>query len=554
MKLITQTTTRSNVVLAVLSGILLGVSFPPSPLYSLAYVALIPLIYLLDRMENAKQVIRYSYLAMFVFHVLTLYWVGGFTHGSDPYLMAAGTALLIAHPMFYWLPILAYWWVKNRVGGLAALLAFPFFWITYEYSHSLSEFSFPWIALGNSQANEVYRIQMAEFTSVYGLSFVILCFNVFAYWLLVQFITRKGKLSLRFLLGSGLVLFLFYFGPWIYGWVVIESQEATPSGVPVKTGIIQPNVDPWDKWGEGWGSKWESYHRQFNLLLPTLEQRRDDSLDLLVWPETAIPFHVLLPQNRPYLEQIREGIRSSGVSLFTGIPYAEFFDPGNAPVTARRAADGERLVEYYNSATLFSPMESTSVVHKKVVLVPFAERVPYAETLTFLVEPLKWNVGISGWGKGKDLVIFAMQTRRGETVRFSGMICYESVYPNFVRRFVKNGAEFIIIVTNDSWWGNTSGAYQHAAYASLRAVENRRWIVRSANGGISAFVDPWGRRYLQTKMYASADIAHPIYARDDETFYARHGDVFALVCAGLSGGIILLTLVFRRKRGVDVEC
>jgi apolipoprotein N-acyltransferase len=162
--------------------------------------------------------------------------------------------------------------------------------------------------------------------------------------------------------------------------------------------------------------------------------------------------------------------------------------------------------------------------------VPFAERIPYAEKFRFLIEPLKWNVGISGWGKGNDTIVYSMSLGNGRQTQFSGMICYESVYPNYVKEFVKQGAHFLIVLTNDSWWGNTSGAYQHATFASLRAVETRRWIVQCANGGISMIVDPTGKTHFATKLYTKAQFVGDVGLRSYHTFYVKYGDIVAQLC------------------------
>jgi apolipoprotein N-acyltransferase len=154
-------------------------------------------------------------------------------------------------------------------------------------------------------------------------------------------------------------------------------------------------------------------------------------------------------------------------------------------------------------------------------------------------------VGISGWGKGRDTVLFEVQRASGPPAKFGAMICYESAFPDFVRQFTRNGAEFLVVITNDSWWGNTSGAYQHVGMASLRAVENRRWIVHCANGGISAFVDPLGRVHHATSMYTSVKLWETITLQRQIPFYVRSGDVFAQGCLGSSG--VLLVIAFVRK-------
>ena len=180
---------------------------------------------------------------------------------------------------------------------------------------------------------------------------------------------------------------------------------------------------------------------------------------------------------------------------------------------------------------MFLPKSRPGPIYRKMVLVPFAERIPYADEFKFLIKPLRWNVGISGWGKGTDTIIYTLRCKDSTQVRFAGIICYESIYPNFVRAFVDRGAEFLVIVTNDSWWGRTSGAYQHAAFASLRAVETRRWVVQAANGGISELVDPCGIVQSKTKLYSRTSVLMQLHPESVRTFYVNYGDVFAQMCS-----------------------
>ena len=209
------------------------------------------------------------------------------------------------------------------------------------------------------------------------------------------------------------------------------------------------------------------------------------------------------------------------------------------------------FVETYNSAVTIDPSGQVGPVYGKIVLVPFAERLPHAELLAFLIEPLKWGVGISSWGQGQDTVVYGMRTSGGDSVRFSAMVCYESVYPEFVRSFVQKGAEFLVVITNDSWWDRTSGAYQHAAFASLRAVENRRWVVQCANGGISVVVHPSGRPLIATGLYEQAAFSHPIRRLHAQSFYTERGDLLGKLNAWFGFGLFAWGVVMRsisRKR------
>lgn len=519
---------RGNISLAVASGIMLGFAFPPSPLYSLAYLGLVPLLFLIVRIDRFGELIRYSYLSMLIFHVITLYWVSGITHLRDPYLLVSGGALLLVHPMFYWLPIIGASFVRRRLGNLSFLIAFPALWVGFEYAHSLGEASFPWLTLGNSQAYDVHRIQIAEYTSVYGISLLVVVFNTMAFALLRNLMERTWRFSSRKSLTLVTLLVMLYIVPLVYGVVRREQYDSLSGETVASVGVVQPNIDPYEKWGEGSESKVESYARQLRILYEETRELSRDSLDLVVWPETAVPFYVLLPQNAEYYNQLKHEIDLANTAVFTGLPYGEYTDSTNATGTAKWIPQAGMFFEGYNAATLLVPYQSPGPVYRKVLLVPFAERVPYAETLTFLIDIVRWSVGLGSWGKGTERIVYTLGTRSGDSTRFSGMICYELVFPSYVRSLVDEGAEFLVVISNDSWWGNTSGARQLAAYTVLRAVETRKWIVRCANGGISGIIDPAGRMYYETEMFEAKTFSGTIKALEGQTFYVRYGDIVGI--------------------------
>jgi apolipoprotein N-acyltransferase len=534
--------------LAVTSGILLGVSFPPSPFYSLAFIAFIPLFYLFARINSYGQIIKYSYLFLIVFHLLTVYWTGGYAVGKDIWMMIAGAALMILHPLFFLPFILCAFIVRKRLGLLPGLFAFALFWTSFEYLHSLGEYSFPWLTIGNSQAYDISRIQMIAHTSVYGLTLLLFCFNITAFLLLWNM--AHGHWRLRSLSVSGMLVVLvgLYFVPVLYGnWSI--KKHSVELEKTLRVGVIQPNYDPWDKWGEGVAGKLDSYDLQFNAYLEETKKLAPSNPDIIIWPETAIPFHILLPRYAPYLSSLQSFVNTLKLPIFTGLPFVEYYDARHAPATAQKIGSTDIFAESYNSAVMFQPGNKMSAIHKKTMLVPFAERIPYAETFRFLIEPLKWNVGISGWGKGEDTLVHLLQRRDSTTVKYSGMICYESVYPGYVREFVKHGAEFLVIITNDSWWGNTSGAYQHASFASLRAVETRRWIVQCANGGISMIVDPTGTPHMKTRLYTKAQFVGEIGLRTDKSFYIQYGDIIPQGCIVIAV-MMLCSALIQKKKGL----
>ncbi|MCX7983343.1 MAG: apolipoprotein N-acyltransferase [Bacteroidetes bacterium] len=535
-------------MIAGIAGLILGFSFPPSPFYTLAYIAFFPLFWIYDKTEKLDQSLLYTYIFLLVFHITTLYWVGGFVVGKDRWMMIAGGVLLIVHPLLYlpfvWLALV----VRKKVGRGIGYVAFIVFWITFEYLHSLTEYAFPWIIIGNSQAYDSSRIQIVEFTSVYGLSFIILMFNCLLYELTQKIITKEGAYHNKKIIALSTTLLLIFLLPYIYGISVKENYNYhLPQ--PIKIAIVQANIDPWQKWDAD-STKYIPPEKQVEIHLQYSVECARSGIDLLLWPETAIPIHIFLPRYSKLLQRIQNTIDSLGVSLFTGLPTYSVYSYENAPVTADRLGTSDVFIESYNSTVLFDTNGIPQTVYRKNILVPFAERIPYAEVFKFLIEPLKWNVGISSWGKGTDTTIFEIQPFLYQrSVKFASMICYESVFPQYVRAFVKRGAEFLIVVTNDSWWGNTSGAYQHAAYTALRAVETRRWIVQAANGGISLVIDPTGTVQRKTELFQALSFTTSIYPMNVETFYVHHGDLFAkgIVATAICLLLYLITKVFWKK-------
>ena len=535
----------SPVARSVLSGLLLGLSFPPSPISSLAFIAFIPFFTVLDAEASGWRMARFTYFFLMVFHATTVYWTGGFTHANDGWMMVSGGGLLLLHPFFLLPFVLAAWYSRRKAGRIIGLIGFVCFWTAFEYFHARGEFSFPWISVGNSQANDILRIQMAEFTSVQGLTLHLLAFNVLAYLALMEVAEGRWPASRGRTFGLAAAMITVYVAPLLWGSLRMDDVDRGNVLPPTRVGIVQPDVDPWEKWGMNSTDKWTSYERQMLLLDSLTRTLFSERPDLVVWPETAIPVWMLLPGYRSYLDHVKSVARDAEATVMTGLPHVLFFAKSEAPVTAKPIAGSDTYYESYNSATLIDPSGNVGPVYKKVILVPFAERLPYAETFRFLIEPLKWGVGISSWGMGKDTTVYTVGTRAGDSVRLSVMICYESVYPNYVREFTRKGAQVLTVITNDSWWDRTSGAYQHVAFASIRAAENRRWIVQCANGGVSAIVDPNGRIVRRSRLYERAAWVGVVIPRTDETFYVRHGDVVGLVNL-FGAGVLSMFVAFKR--------
>ncbi|MCK9410526.1 MAG: apolipoprotein N-acyltransferase [Bacteroidetes bacterium] len=513
---------RYFISLSFSSAFLISFSFPPFPLGVFACVGMVPLLLLADLIESYGRFFRYSYCTFFVLSILALYWVGGFTHGHDPYLMIAGIALFLWEPLVFTIPAMLYFFVKKRIRQRWAVISFPFIWISMEWLYALGELAFPWLHLGNTQTYQLEKIQFADLTGVYGISFWILVMNVLVYFLVKSIQAGVRTKSQYYLVGAILGVYLL---PNFYTAAPLESLQ--PNGKGITVGILQPNIDPWNKW-EG-AKTFQGRWTQTVEYLRLMERKVNDSLDLFVLPESAILLD--LPQLPLEMEEFKNVVDKLKVSVISGYVHTKFYEQGNAPVSSSTLKGRSTRYDSFNSILYVQPDNDTLQTYNKMRLVPFAERIPYANKVPFLIEPLRWGVGISNWGLAHDSTVFSSQQLN---TKFLAMVCYESIFPEFVSQFVQKGAEFLVFTTNDSWWGNTSGARQHNQYAVLRAVENRRWVVRCANGGISSFIDPCGKMYDKTEMYTEAYIQRKIQPYTALTFYSLHGDWLARICASIA--------------------
>lgn len=516
---------------------MLGFSFPPSTLGVLACVGLVPLLIVLADLDDITTNLQYGYVAFLVFHVITLNWTGGYEHGNDVYMMIAGAATMLAHPAFYFIPILSYYFIRKHLGGRLALVMFPVLWVAYEYLHSLSEWSFPWLTLGNSQSYDFTRIQFISATGVYGLSLWIVIINVFAFDLYSRIAHGVWKAGSGKSIGYAVGILLLYFLPAVHGTLVLATAPSIePGGLrggqeTIRVGMIQSNIDPWEKWRKSGNEIMDLYLKMTEDLVEGPGHQRPD---LVLWPETAVGYYILLEQNKPILQRIRDRLDKLATPVLTGTPHAVFYeDSTKAPPSAKRTSRGERY-DSFNAAAFIQPGVDSIAWYGKMKMVPIAERVPYADAFQWL-DFLRWGVGIGGWQLGPDSTIFV---ERKTGTRFCTMICYESVYPGFVADFVRKGAEFIGIITIDSWWGRMSGAFQHHQFAIFRAVENRRWITRCAVGGMSSFIDPYGRVYDKTELFTQTSVQRTIGREVAMSFYTEHGDWLGTGCLFGSGLVI----------------
>lgn len=522
---------RKQLLLGLFSGILIGLSFPPIPFPYLIFVGLVPYLFALQQREGLAEINRLTYFTAFFFNIITLYWVGGWLPNSDPFLMIAGTTLFFFNPIVYLIPSTLYYFAKKVFNRSIALLLLPIFWITFEYVYSITDFNFPWLTFGNSLSYFTSYIQVAEFIGVYGISLLIIFSNVFIYRSINIYIQSKKLDKLSISIVAAIIII-----PIIYGNYVINNSSISDQNIRV--GLIQPDMDPNEKWQAG------SLEEQLDLYLELSEKAIISGAELLIWPETALPVYLLSGRYKYEVERLHKFVDTNNVAILTGMPDATFYrDPSKAPDDAKPTSDGKTVYTSYNSILLFQPNTQSVQKYGKMKLVPFGEKVPLVDILPFLGDWIKWEVGLSGWNTGRDTTVFNASVA-GRNIKIGAVVCIESIYPGFTSVFVKKGAEFIAIVTNDSWYGDSSGPYQHKEISVLRAVENRRSVVRAANGGISCLVDPLGRTIAETKMYTRDYLVVDVPLEKNLTFYTKFPLLIPLTASAIS---IVLIMMFVYK-------
>ena len=498
------------------------------------------LLYLIFDSQKLRQAFLRTYFALLIFNEITLYWISGW-HSDDIFLKIGGVATVLVHPLLFMIPVLTIYGISRFKKNLALIL-FAFTWVGFEYFHNVWQLSFPWIELGNTETYNLNRVQYIEYTGVHGISFLICVISSLLYFLIEKIYTKKWEIISKQAIVSYFVLLILIFLPNFYSNSRLNKDNSkyfhtNDSTKIINACIIQTNTDPFEKWGGNHDQLIDSYISKLNDGLKF-------NPDLLVLHETAAPYYFLEDYNFLKSKRFFDFVDSNNKYLVMGIPHLQYYkDSTLAPKDAKKMSISGRYYDTYNSVIMIEPGKNRKelTIHKKGKLVPFSERVPYQETLTFLRDWIKWGVGISNWQIGDDETIFEIKDpNMNINSKFAALICFESVFSEYVSETVKNGAEFLVIVTNDGWFGHSSGPIQHEQYAVLRAIENRKWIVRCAQTGISCYVDPLGNIYDEIPYGTEGLIDRSIIANEEKTFYAVNGDLIGV----FSYYIGIISLVF----------
>ena len=545
-------TTWKSLGIAAGSGLLLSFSHPWSvPLVSnthgyvidqwwqglIAWFALAPLFVLLARQTSGRRVFLLAGVSGFFYYYMSIYWVNNaiiLYGGLNWVLSVFAVSVLVLYMTFCWTVILWLGFVTSRRLNLNYLLLMPLYWGAHEYLRNYLFTGFPWQQVGYSQAHIQPMLQTAALWGVYGVSVLIAAVNaVWAAWWLVRrdaYPHSRKNLRRYSLAVAGIVVFGLG-----YGIVRPYLNDAAERRAPAITAaVLQGNINQDIK-------NRALNHREFILdrFLKLQKQAETANVDLIVWPEAAYP--ALLPHN----------LQRAGHMLDMQFPMHAHLLLGAAVVFTDRQDTSMTLG---NSMFLLDPEGTVLGRHDKTHLVPFGEYVPYRSLLSKLgIRSIVRVMGNFTTGVSGHLLTYetAIPGRGIREVRNGVLICYEGIFPEISREFVREGANLLVSVTNDAWYGISSAAYQHLLMYAFRSVENRRATIRAANTGISAFIDSSGRVHEATKLYETTWKKRSVPLLEDTTVYTVIGDVFGWIplLAVLMMTLATLVLWMRSRKG-----
>jgi apolipoprotein N-acyltransferase len=518
--------------LSALTGLLLYAAWPESPLTLLIFIAFIPLLWLDRQGIRRARFFGWVYLSMLIWNIGATWWIWNSTGPG-------AAAAILANSLLMCVPWLGFHWIRQRMGNVFGYCSLILFWLSFEYFHLQNwGLSWPWLTLGNVFASHPQWVPWYEVTGASGGTLWILIANILVFQWLWQFAKHR-----RFTPGPLVTALALVFLPIFLAWTTrSESKYKVPESDIV---IVQPNIDPYEKIVTG------TFGSQLQKLIRLSESAIDSNTSLVVWPETALEngnggFEEDHLKENFFLRPLWDFLsRHPRLNLLTGIESFKFFSDNHSS-TAFRIPESDKYVESYNAAVILDTGGLAQSYHKSR-LVPGVETLP--PFLHFLDSWFEKFGGTTGGYTGQSDRTPLHTTNASYVI--TPAVCYESIYGEYLAGFSKNGADLIAIITNDGWWGNTPGHLQHRDYARLRAVETGRWVVRSANTGISCVIDPAGRIMKSLPWNTAGVIKDNVPTGGRITFYTRYGDCISKLAVALT--ILLFvwyfTTLIKRRTG-----
>jgi len=527
---------------ALATGVLLGIAYPSGIVPSwlggwLMVIAYIPLLWAFLDQPDRHPKKWHLYVGMAAFHGIANWWVGSYQEQTDPFLLASGIALMIGHPLFLMLPWLVLGYLRKRVSATLALVSFPFVITAFEWIHGQSDASYPWLSAGYALIDTPLA-QLADAIGVYGLGFILAAVNAS----IVLAIRQPKRRLVALLIPSTVIV------AWIAYAVamIVEYKPLLQKGSVgrLRVAMVQSNDNPWDKWS----NPVLQVERTKNYTATALDSI-SAPIDLVVWPETAIPYPIRHSQYANEWLSLNAWVERRSIALLTGLSDLFVYPQHNAPPSARTsAADPTVRYDMFNAAALLS--NDSVQTHYKSCLTPFAERLPFVDQLAFAQSWFQWGVGISSWGKGATRKPLTLRSK-AQRFDIGVIICIESIYPDMVRDLVRNGATILCVITNDAWYNGTPGPRQHYNIARMRAIEQRRWLFRCALSGVTGIIAPDGTSVAELPEVSTGTLYGNVFNSSQQTLYADIGDVVpigaAVVTLVLLLGVTWRSIASRRQ-------
>jgi len=529
-------------LLALLSAFLLWLAWPPMPFTTpLLLIALVPLFIALENIstekikKQGKRIFLTAGLTFLIWNTASIYWVYNAISAYNGTVVAIPVSLIpyglgaLLMTFSFWL----YYRLSKYTSKNIAYLGLVSFYIGLEYLQQTWDLAFPWMTLGNGLAGMHQLAQWYDYTGVYGGSLWILVSNILAFEAYKKLKTQTGYLRFR------------TFGLWALivilpiGISVIKYLNFEEKGTPSNVVVVQPNIDPYQKLENIPAAE------QIQILTHLSDSIGQINTEYFIWPETAIPNYSdedRIRSNPDFLTLQNFLSRYKNGTLITGIESIKIY-PDKRTISAKYAPDRGFYYDNFNSAMQVENSANVQFYHKSK-LVPGAEKMPFPKVFSFMDGVFSQLGGsVSGWGwQEKPSVLYAQSG-----IGAAPVVCYESLWGDWIGQQVKDGAQFIAIITNDGWWGNTSGKDQHEMYAKLRAIETHRDVARSANTGISCFINQRGDVTQKTKWWTRTAIKADISLNDEITFYVKSGDVIAKLLSALA---VILALIIPYKKWI----
>lgn len=509
-----------------LFAVFMFLAWPPMPFTFLVFIAWLPLLYFANTIKNSGVFFVLAITFFLTWNILTTWWIWNST--------AVGSIFaIVANSFIMYLPWWGYFKIKNKLGNTKGYFALIFFWMLFEYIHLNWDLSWPWLSLGNIFANQTNWIQWYEYTGVGGGTLWILVINILLFDVLKNYkISTLKRLSLKLSLIVSLILI-----PILISFKILHNNHSKNVINTENIVIVQPNIDPYLKFENN------NIDKQITTLLSLTSKAIDTNTNMVIWPETALS--AVVPVNeittsliyKPVFDFVKQNPK---ISIITGI---ETYNILNTETKYTQKSEQGFYYESYNAAIAINN-NKTSTIYIKSKLVPGVETLPgFLKILSPIFEQFGGTTG--GYAKDDSSKVFHVNN---STIIVAPVICYESIYGEYLASYIKRGANLISIITNDGWWGNTAGYKQHLAYAKLRAVETRCWIVRSANTGISAVINSNGDILKTLNWNNEGTIKCSVPVNNIKTFYVLNGDYLYKICSILALISIAWYYILKLKR------